>query len=781
MNYIIENQYISKSFRVVNDKLISGEIQNKISGDTFIPDGSGAEFFIHFMENDSVVSPKTTNVKEILSTDGKLTIRFEEKDGLACTLDFTLGEQDKLIRKQLSLECSSDALIDYIDLENIGLVNAKTSWSRPDMENTVGGVDGFYSTLGQPVYFDSFFIGCEFPATDNNIAGSARIRYYRGDSYQGQTIYAPVTIIGAARSNDKEILRQDFLAYIESISVPSDFRVQYNSWYDHMLDISAENIEKSFYEIEKGLTTYGVPPLDSYVVDDGWNDYKKDFWCFNKKFPNELYDSMALAEKFCAHFGLWLGPRGGYTRDTPKFGKQMDRAGTGNYNPKSKDVCVGSKVYQDNLLKLFLDYMDRFHINYWKLDGFINQPCPKTNHGHKTGGYKEMYYITECWERWIEIFTAMRKAREEKGAELWINMTCYVNPSPWWLQWVNSFWLQNSGDIGFATNIKGQRQVEQVLTYRDDRYFDFSQVRDQQFPLSRLYNHEPIYGNTAKLSFTDEEFEKYLYMHATRGMAFWELYYSYNMMTPAKWRANADVLKWARANYHILCHAQLIGKTPVNNEVYGYSAWTDDEGIISLRNPTNKSASFTVVMDELIGVKDTVQNLHRFNVYNKTEDETDEKFSRGASFTVTLAPFEVKIYQFGAVDNRYAYPDDCNDFSITFTPAADGNVASNQDIAIDISGGKAVFTVNSLTLTTRETVIGKELALIREKNGMLKAYIDGNLSDAVYALPEKSQVNINLQAKTEDWKLVDYALSYDNLMREQAPKAGFFARLFGKK
>lgn len=780
MNYIIENQYIAKEFRITNNKLISAQLQNKISGDAFTPDGSGAEFYIHFINSDDSISPKNTDVTEVIEEEGKLTVHFEEKMGFQCTLQFTLGAEDRHIRKQLSFQCTGNEAVDYIDLESIGLANAKTSWSRPDMAKTVGGVDGYYSTLGQPVYFDSFYIGCEFPATENKIDGGAHIRYYRGESYHGQHVSTPVTIIGAARSSDKEILRQDFLAYIEGISVPADLRVQYNSWYDHMLKISAENIEESFYEIEKGITGQGIPPMDSYVVDDGWNDYSKPFWCFNKKFPNELYDSMDLAKRFCSNFGLWLGPRGGYTTNTPKFAKHMDRAGTGHYNPKANDICVGSKLYQDNVQKIFLDYMERFDINYWKLDGFINKPCPKTNHGHKTGGYKQMYYITECWERWIAIFASMRKAREEKGKDLWINMTCYVNPSPWWLQWVNSFWLQNCQDMDFAHNVKGQRQVDQVLSYRDDRYFDFAQVRDQQFPLSRIYNHEPIYGNTAKLKYTDEEFEKYLYMHATRGMAFWELYYSYNLMSPAKWKANGDVLKWVRANYHILKHAQLIGETPVKNRVYGYSAWTDEEGILSLRNPTSKPASFKITLDELIGVKDSVQNVHRYNVYNKTEEETQERFSRGASFTVTLAPFEVKVYQFGAEDKRYAYPQNCNDFSILFTPAADGKVASNNDVTVAVEKGHTVFTVDDLTLTTRDSVLGKELCLVREKNGMLKAYVNGTLTDSVYHTPAKTQVNQTLQLEAAGGKVLTHALAYNELSGKEPQQPSFFRRLFSK-
>ena len=100
-----------------------------------------------------------------------------------------------------------------------------------------------------------------------------------------------------------------------------------------MLDITSENIVGSFYEMEKGLTQHGVAPMDAYVVDDGWNDYTKGFWCFNDKFPQELYPSAALAKKFASNFGLWLGPRGGYTLDTPRFAKHIQKAGTVSETP----------------------------------------------------------------------------------------------------------------------------------------------------------------------------------------------------------------------------------------------------------------------------------------------------------------------------------------------------------------------------------------------------------------------------------------------------------------
>lgn len=95
-----------------------------------------------------------------------------------------------------------------------------------------------------------------------------------------------------------------------------------------------------------------------------------------------------------------------------------------------------------------------------------------------------MYFYTEMWTRWIKIFKDMRELRRKQGKNLWINFTCYVTPSPWWLQYVNSIWLQNSSDIGFAQNYPEgeQAQVDSEITYRDGIYYDFAVKRGLQFP-----------------------------------------------------------------------------------------------------------------------------------------------------------------------------------------------------------------------------------------------------------------------------------------------------------
>ena len=72
------------------------------------------------------------------------------------------------------------------------------------------------------------------------------------------------TVAGAARSTDMNVIQSDFYEYINSIATRSDFRTQYNSWYDNMMTINDDNIESAFKKMEKGFSESGVE-TDGFV------------------------------------------------------------------------------------------------------------------------------------------------------------------------------------------------------------------------------------------------------------------------------------------------------------------------------------------------------------------------------------------------------------------------------------------------------------------------------------------------------------------------------------
>lgn len=56
-----------------------------------------------------------------------------------------------------------------------------------------------------------------------------------------------------------------------------------------------------------------------------------------------------------------------------------------------------------------------------------------------------------------------------------------------------------------------------------------------------------------------------------------------------KWLITKQALQWKRKNFDVIYNSQLIGGNPNNAEMYGFSCWSGQEGIIAIRNPSDKA------------------------------------------------------------------------------------------------------------------------------------------------------------------------------------------------
>lgn len=694
------------------------------------------------------VEDTTATINGAQKTGKKVTFSFKpyEHKGVEYTIDevIVMYEGDHFMRKFLEIDVPDEQMakaeIDYIDLESLKVSKDDAQWTIPRGKGGIVEMEEFKANLGQPIYIQGMFFGCEFPAADTEIVdGTGFMRYYSGKTFSrlkednqlttDDKYVTWQTVAGAARSTEQEVIQADFFEYIKSIATPSEFRTQYNSWFDNMMLIDDKNILESFIEIDRELNKAEVSPLDSYVVDDGWNAYNdgtipagehkksgskintEGFWTFNEKFPNELTTSSELVRKFGSNFGVWVGPRGGYNF-YGYLANIIQQAGKGSKAGNSIDVA--DRVYVDNFTKMAVDWQERFDVNYWKWDGFVDNAqynhfnnaggadgvpvYSETNH-HMVGGYHQMYHVTDLWEAWIDLMEAARQSAEKENIDdLWISLTCYVNPSPWYLQWANSVWLQCTADQRDASF--GTTKMNKQITYRDACYYDFLKNHQFQFPLQNLYNHDPVYGkegtgmtvNTA----TDEDFQNYLYMLSTRGTAFWELYYSDSIMTEGKYEITGEFLEWAEANYRMLKNSKMIGGKPdvtkLNNfdsneaqaEAYGFSCFDGTDGIISLRNPSaNADKTIKFTFDRTMGVAEGAGTLnyyleHSYLLSDKSAQTGTLEY--GKEYSVTLKPNEVRILRVSKEKDTTApkidriMTDGAKELTVKFDEKASGNL-----------------------------------------------------------------------------------------------------------
>lgn len=695
-----------------------------------------------------VVSETTATINEVAKTGKKVTFNFEPYTykGVEYTIsqNIVMYEGDHFMRKYLEISVpndkKADAVIDYIDLESLNVNDTDATWTIPTDAGGVVSMEAFRANLGQPIYIQGMFFGCEFPVADTQIVdGNGYMRYYTGKSFErleadnqltSDTNTAKYvtwqTVAGAARSTENEVIQSDFFDYIDSIATPSEFRIQYNSWFDNMMLIDDDNILESFIEVDKELNATEVRPMDSYVVDDGWNNYNNSgvvdaarsgttlnqsgFWEFNSKFPNGLTTSSELVEKFGSNFGVWIGPRGGYNF----YGTLADiltKSGKGSKAGGSVDVA--DRVYVKNFEEMAVNWQKEYGVNYWKWDGYADDAqfnhwqatdgVPGYANNHMTGGYKSMYHVTDLWESWIDLFEKVRQSEKEDDInKLWISLTCYVNPSPWYLQWANSVWMQCVADRGESGSISGK--MDKMLTYRDAMYYDFITQHEFQFPLKNIYNHDPIYGTEGTginvNSMTSEEFKNYLYMMGTRGTGFWELYYSDSIMTDEKYEVNAEFLEWAEENFNKLENAKIIGGNPAlgvklnsgpwdvgsGGDAYGFSCFDGEEGFISMRNSDVSAKTLTFTLDRNIGVAESAsgKTMYRTSIHNyNTPDGADDEYktlSYGDTVSITLQPGEVRIWEVSTTQDTTApeftraYTDGNKEITVKFNEKVKGNL-----------------------------------------------------------------------------------------------------------
>lgn len=626
----ISNHYLERQFHLDDVHFFTSKILNK-KNNVVVTNVGQEEFLIHFEDGSSLSSKDMSAEIDMMNNDG---IRVSFKDnGIKVLVEYYSKED--VLTKQITV-VSSEKSINYIDCEVIEFQTMEDIYipkKQKDIKE-MAGFSGYYVELGQPIYAKSFFMGMEFPLGENKIENK---RYY-SRYYIGKEVLLPKliwpTVLGAALKNDKESIQHDFFAYIKGIAQPSYFRKQYNSWYDHMTDIDEQIILDSFSEIYHGFEDHGVH-LDAYVVDDGWTNYQS-VWEFNDKFPHELKNIKAKVNQLGSSLGLWIGPRGGYNGTEVIMSDWLEtnsELGFGSKNKLSNDVNIGDFRYLNKMKEKMLEYQKNYDISYWKIDGWLLKPDLEDSSGEFA-----MHTMTPVYEFLIQLLIDLRQERGDR--DCWLNLTSYVNPSPWFLQWVNSLWIQISQDVGFTEN--AGNDINRMISYRDIQYYEFLKERDIQLPLWSLYNHEPVYATTANTWYMDhqmfatvEEFENYLMFIATRGNSFWEFHYSYSMFDEARWKANARAVKWIEKNYPTLRYSKFIGGSPADFQTYGYHCCNPDtdEEILSLRNPSNTAQTIEVNVDlndfnivigsELKMQSDNIVELQAYEILILQKKESD--------------------------------------------------------------------------------------------------------------------------------------------------------------
>jgi hypothetical protein len=93
---------------------------------------------------------------------------------------------------------------------------------------------------------------------------------------------------------------------------------------------------------------------------------------------------------------------------------------------------------------------------------------------------------------------------------------------------------------------------------------------------------------------TRDEFAEETRSFFGSGVQLQELYLSPELLAKENWDDLAASAKWARTHADVLKDSHWIGGDPAKLETYGWAAWTPRLGVLTLRNPSARSATIVV-------------------------------------------------------------------------------------------------------------------------------------------------------------------------------------------
>ncbi|HEX4155290.1 MAG TPA: enterotoxin [Acidobacteriaceae bacterium] len=538
----------------------------------------------------------------------RVDVALVSADGSAhFTWSVVLRDGSRYIRQILTISAKgSDLPISRVEMLDVRLADA----------HVVGEV------RGSPIVAGNLFLGFEHPLS-NSAVTEGRATAWMGRELPlkaGQSI-SYSAVIGVTRAGQ---MRRDFLAYIERERAhPYRTFLHYNSWYDlgyftpYDQAGALDRIKAFGTELheKRGVT------LDSFLFDDGW-DKHDSLWRFNSGFPDGFAPIRAAAERYGADPGVWMSPWGGYGK--PKQ-ERIAYGRAAGFEIVDNGFALSGPKYYDRFRDVCLEMIRKYGVNQFKFDG--------------TGNANTVFpgsAFDSDFDAAIHLIGEVRAAKPD----IYINLTTGTRPSPFWLLYADSIWRGGEDDSTAGVGTYRERWI----TYRDAETYEGIVREGPLYPLNSLMLHGMIYARFHKQLDKDpgNDFRNEIRSYFGTGTQLQEMYITPSLLTSANWDDLAEAAKWSRANADVLKDTHWVGGDPAWLEVYGWASWAPREGILVLRNPSDKAQ--TIALD-LARVFELPAGAPRsYSARSPWKDDAGKPvlpLRAGQPHTFALAPFEV--------------------------------------------------------------------------------------------------------------------------------------------
>ncbi len=514
------------------------------------------------------------------------------------------------LRTEMDIQAAKDLPMKGIVAMNY-LVAKNSAYTAPEV---VG------NTRGAILASNHIFAGLETPMGLNSCKDDGNATHIEGLWRRNTTLKAGKTwnissVVGLVAPKQ---LRRSFLAYSErERAVAWRPYPVYISWYE--LNIDRNNAQAPSY---KGNMTveqcadvvshwkthfydkYQMAPK-AFVWDDGWDQYGT--WTFNPNFPNGFDEPANEAKKMGTGIGAWLGPVGGYGQSG-----EYRRA----YWRSKGGMQLSNEDYYNFFIRCCTNMIDRYDFRFFKFDG-ISAQASAIGPDEGTRG-----------EENAEAIISIERAVRQKRPDIFLNTTVGTWASPFWFHFTDAVWRQE-GDYGEAGDQGTDR--ERWITYRDRLVYQNFIQRSPVCPINTLMTHGFIlsrWGAVSKNMDYDGIVREMRCAFAC-GSSMVELYNDYKLMDEIKdnqgnagalWKDLAECIKWQQEQADVLPDAHWVGGNPWDGKkanVYGWAAWNGKKSVLTLRNPSTSTQTFTTTLREALDIPAYVRGkitlTHAFN------------------------------------------------------------------------------------------------------------------------------------------------------------------------
>jgi hypothetical protein len=429
----------------------------------------------------------------------------------------------------------------------------------------------------------------------------------------------------------KDQLRRGFLYYVERERAnPYHQFLHYNSWYDLSYEDRTLNDSLCLDRIkvfgDSLITKRGVR-MDAFLFDDGWDDYKT-LWQFNSGFPNGFTNLRNAAAKYHAGIGVWMSPWGGYDIRKPQrlaYGAKQDPPFETNENGFS----LAGPVYYKRFSEVTANFITKYNVSIFKFDG--------VGAGNGSSG------ATGQYQRDIESLIRLINGLRSLKPDIFLSLTIGTWPSVYWLSYGDVIWR-----AGNDTGIRGKgSKRQQWMNYRDAETYKNVVERAPLYPLGSLMYHGLCIadaGLPGTFEMDNKDVADEMWSFFATGTSLEEMYVNPHKLSSQQWDELKKAITWARQHAHLMPDVHWIGGDPAKEEVYGYAAWSNNAGYLTLRNPSDQEQTFIVDAKKVFELPSDANAKFLFlDARAEASDHKKHVVGNGQSITVKLQPFQFMV------------------------------------------------------------------------------------------------------------------------------------------